>query len=113
MAVTNALAGVAVRKLAVAIDWYGRVLDRAPDTQPMEGLAEWAFPSGGWLQVFEDETRAGRSSVTLVEDDLDARLADLAAKGVAVQSTSESDMVKVAIVRDPDGNLVVFAQALV
>jgi len=112
MAVTNVLAGVAVRDLAGAIDWYGRLLGRGPDTQPMEGLAEWSFRDGGWMQVFEDEGRAGRSSVTLVEDDLDGRLADLAAKAIEVMSTSESDMVKVAIVRDPDGNLVVFAQAL-
>lgn len=112
MAVTNALAGVAVKELAGAIDWYSRLLDRQPDTQPMEGLAEWAFRDGGWMQVFEDEARAGRSSITLVEDDLDARLADLAAKDIAVQSTSESENLKVALVRDPDGNLVVFAQAL-
>jgi hypothetical protein len=64
------------------------------------------------MQVFEDGGRAGRSSVTLVEDDLDARLADLAAKSIAVESASTSEMAKVAILRDPDGNLVVFAEAL-
>lgn len=112
MAVTNALAGIAVSRLAHAIAWYRRLLDRLPDTQPMEGLAEWAFPEGGWIQIFEDEARAGRSSVTLVEDDLDGRLGDLARKGIAVETTSSSEQVKVAIVRDPDGNLVVFAQPL-
>jgi len=112
MAVTNALAGVAVRELAAAIDWYARLLGRGPDTQPMEGLAEWAFRDGGWMQVFEDQGRAGRSSITLVEDDLAARLADLAGKAIAVTSTSESENLRVAIVRDPDGNLVVFAQAM-
>jgi hypothetical protein len=112
MAVTNALAGVAVKELAAAVAWYSRLFDRPPDTRPMEGLAEWSFPAGGWMQVFEDGGRAGRSSVTLVEDDLDARLADLAAKNIAVESASTSEMAKVAILRDPDGNLVVFAEAL-
>ncbi|HKY95540.1 MAG TPA: VOC family protein [Kiloniellales bacterium] len=112
MAVTNALAGVAVRRLPQAVAWYRRLLDRKPDTQPMEGLAEWAFPDGGWIQLFEDAGRAGRSSVTLMESDLDARLADLDRKGIAVESCSSSEQVRVAIVRDPDGNLVVFAQPL-
>jgi catechol 2,3-dioxygenase-like lactoylglutathione lyase family enzyme len=112
MAVTNALAGVAVTELVAAIAWYSRLLDRPPDTRPMEGLAEWSFQNGGWMQVFEDAGRAGRSSITLVEDDLDRRLADLEAKGIAIESTSISEMAKVAILRDPDGNLVVFAEAL-
>lgn len=112
MAVTNALAGIAVKELAGAIAWYSLLLDQRPDTQPMEGLAEWAFRDGGWMQVFEDGARAGRSSITLVEDNLDWRLADLEAKGIAIESTSTSETVKVAILRDPDGNLVVFAQAL-
>jgi catechol 2,3-dioxygenase-like lactoylglutathione lyase family enzyme len=112
MAVTNALAGVAVKDLAAAIAWYSRLLDRAPDTRPMEELAEWSFRDGGWMQVFEDAGRAGRSSVTLVEDDLDRRLADHAAQDIAVESASTSEMAKVAILRDPDGNLVVFAEAL-
>jgi catechol 2,3-dioxygenase-like lactoylglutathione lyase family enzyme len=112
MAVINALAGVAVKDLAAAIDWYSRLLDQPPATRPMEGLAEWAFRDGGWMQVFEDGSRAGRCSITLVEDNLDARLADLAAKGIAVESASTSEMAKVAILRDPDGNLVVFAEPL-
>ena len=110
MAITNALAGVAVSRLPQAAAWYRRLFDRKPDTQPMDGLVEWGFPDGGWIQLYEDEGRAGRSSVTLVESDLDARLADLARKGIELLSSSSTEQGRIAIVRDPDGNLVVFAQ---
>jgi hypothetical protein len=108
---TNALAGIAVKDLSAAVDWYERLLDRAPDAQPMREVAEWRFSKGGWIQVFEDADRAGHSSVTLVEENLDKRLSDLKAKAIEVQSTSEAESVKTAIIADPDGNQLVFAQA--
>jgi predicted enzyme related to lactoylglutathione lyase len=112
MTVKNALAGIAVRDLEPAIGWYTNVLDRSPDARPMEKLAEWQFSSGGWLQVFQDQKRAGSSSVTFAEDDLQSRLEDLRKKGIKVGPTSSSELVKTAIINDPDGNQVVFAQGM-
>ena len=111
MTAKNALAGVAVRDLARAVAWYERLLGRAPDARPMEEVAEWEFSKGGWLQVFQDTKRAGSSSVTLVEDNLDERLVDLGAKGINIGPTSKSDYVNTAIISDPDGNRIVFAEA--
>ena len=111
MTIKNALAGVAVRDLDVAIPWYERLLDRGPDARPMKEVAEWEFREGGWMQVFQDARRAGSSSVTLVENDLDVRLVDLKAKGITIDSSSSSDDVKTAIISDPDGNQIVFAEA--
>lgn len=113
MAINNALAGVAVRSLEDSLPWYVRLLERTPDTRPMPGVAEWTFANGGCLQVFQDRQRAGASSATLVEDDLGQRLATLRAIGIPVGATSESDVVNTAIVEDPDGNQVVFAEARV
>lgn len=110
MSVKNALAGVAVRQLSSAIAWYEHLLGRAPDTQPMAEVAEWQFETGGWLQVFEDKTRAGLSSVTLVETDVAGRIADLDAKNIVIESETNSEPIKLAIIRDPDGNQIVFAQ---
>ena len=109
---TNALAGIAVKDLDAAIPWYERLLDRSPDARPMSEVAEWKFERGGWIQVFEDPKRAGRSSVTLVERDLDERLTDLRAKTIEVRSTNEAESVRTAIVDDPDGNQLVFAQSV-
>ncbi|MBI3197382.1 MAG: VOC family protein [Rhodospirillales bacterium] len=110
MTTRNALAGVAVGNLASAIGWYVRLLGRQPDLRPMTDSAEWEFSDGGWIRVFQDSGRAGASSVTLVETDVEARIADLKAKGIAIKQASNSDSVALAIVVDPDGNQIVFAQ---
>jgi len=43
----------------------------------MPSLLEWEFPGGGWLQLFEKPDKAGSGAVTIVEDDLKARIASL------------------------------------
>jgi hypothetical protein len=112
MAINNALAGIAVNDLTSAVAWYEQLLNRPPDSRPMEGLAEWQFAEGGWIQLFEDKDRAGSSSVTLVVTSRDDQLVELEAKGTPVGRTTTSEKVKIAIVTDPDGNQVVFAEAL-
>jgi catechol 2,3-dioxygenase-like lactoylglutathione lyase family enzyme len=112
MTVKNALAGIAVRNLDASIGWYEKLLDRSPDARPMDGLAEWQFSTGGWMQVFHDDERAGFSSVTLAEDDLDALLKQLRKKGIEIGPTTTSKLVKTAIIKDPDGNQIVFAQGM-
>lgn len=110
--VTNVLAGIAVADLDASISWYERLFDRAPDARPMSEVAEWKFEQGGWLQVFADAERAGRSSVTLVESSLDERMSDLRAKSIEVRSATDTESVRTAIVADPEGNQLVFAQAV-
>ena len=77
MAITNALAGIAVRDMETSVRWYSRLLDRMPDRTPMPEVAEWEFADGGWIQVFHDKQRAGSSSVTLVESSLEATIGRL------------------------------------
>lgn len=110
MSITNSLAGVAVTDLAAALAWYERLLGRAADARPMPELAEWRFDQGGWVQLFADSKRAGSGSVTLVVDDLDAQLRALAEEKIIVGETKSSALVRIAIVHDPDGNQIVFAQ---
>ena len=110
MTVRNAAAGVAVTDLRVSKDWYQRLFGREPDTNPMEELFEWEFSTGGWIQLFQSKSLAGSSSVTLVEDDFGKRLKDLRAARYDIKKLVDSDSIKVAIIEDPDGNEVVFAQ---
>src|SRR5687767_10886384 len=111
MAIDNVLAGVAVRNLDAAAKWYGRLLAHEGN-RPMKEVAEWQLPRGGCLQVFADERRAGKSSVTLTVSDIDEQLATLEKLGVEVGDITNTSQVRTAIVKDPDGNQVVFAQAL-
>ena len=110
MALKNALAFLAVRDVEEGTRWYKMLLGREPDTQPMKGLVEWQFEAGGWLQVNENKQLAGRSSVTLVETDLDDRIKQLKKAGIEPKSVSRGEQVSVVIITDPDGNQVVFAQ---
>jgi hypothetical protein len=110
MALKNVLAGVAVKNLAGAEVWYDNLFGRAPDTRPMSELVEWQLPGGGWLQVFESEERAGKSSITLVEDNFQGRLEELNRLKIQILSVMQGEKVSVAIINDPDGNQIVFAQ---
>lgn len=112
MKINNILAGLAVEDFAAALKWYGHLFDRSPDSRPMDGVAEWHSPDGGWLQLFEDEARAGSSSVTLAVGDLDRTLETLRAKGIAIGQGTASDVVKTAEIADPDGNRIILAEAL-
>ena len=110
MAIKNALAGLAVRDIEDGIRWYKMLLGREPDTQPMDGLAEWQFESGGWLQVNENKMIAGRSSVTFVESDFEGRVKTLKKAGIEPKQVLRGEHVSVIIITDPDGNQVVFAK---
>ena len=111
MTIKNALAGIAVTDLDGAIRWYTKLLGRAPDERPMPEVAEYRFPSGGWLQVFRDADRAGKSSVTLTIDNIDAGLEALRTAGIEAAKPTRTDYVDTAIVTDPFGNRIVLAQA--
>jgi carbonic anhydrase len=112
MLIKNAVASVAVRDLKAAVSWYQRVLDRAADSTPMPEVAEWKFERGGWLQVYQLPDRAGRGSVTLAVDDIDALAGHLQKIGVEAGPRSSGSKVKTLMVADPDGNSIAFAQAI-
>jgi catechol 2,3-dioxygenase-like lactoylglutathione lyase family enzyme len=111
MSIQNSLAGIAVRDLDAATRWYEKLLSKPPDQKPMPEVAEWAFPRGGWIQVFRDSDRAGKSSVTFSVSDLKAQVDHLRSLGIAVGDVQESKKVNTLIIKDPDGNQLVFAQA--
>lgn len=107
----NALAALAVRDLAVSSSWYTRLLGRDATAQPMAGLQEWQFPDGGWIQLYEKAEHAGHAAVTLVVADIKACRDWLAEAGYGDITSMDSDTASIAILLDPDGNQVVFAQS--
>lgn len=112
MLIKNAVASLAVKDLASATAWYRRLIDRAPDSTPMPEVAEWKFERGGWLQVYQLPERAGRGSVTLAVDDVDALAAHLQKLGIDEGKRSSGDQVKTLMIADPDGNSIAFAQVV-
>ncbi|MGV3662144.1 MAG: VOC family protein [Prosthecobacter sp.] len=111
MSLNNALAGVAVRDLDSACQWYERLLGQTP-SRPMPEVAEWAFLHGGWLQVFSDTARAGKSSVCLSVSEIEGEISRLQAAGIQVDGFQETGSAKIAVLQDPEGNQIILAEPL-
>ena len=111
MSIDNALASVAVKDLDTAAAWYARLLGTA-GTRPMPEVAEWSFPRGGGLQVYQGPERAGNCSFTLAVSDLEEQVKTLSSMNVDVSKRTATDRVKTVMVQDPDGNSIAVAQAL-
>jgi predicted enzyme related to lactoylglutathione lyase len=109
MNIKNALAGISVKEIEAAVVWYRALVGRPPDVRPMPGVAGWQFPGGGWIQVFEDQERAGASTVIFAVENLEDQLETVASLGIEVENREISAIGTVALIRDPDGNLIAFA----
>ena len=111
MAYTAVFAAIHVADLDAARAWYEQFAGRPPDLVPNDDELAWQFTESGWIYVVRDAERAGRSAATLLVDDLDARLADLAARNVAVgEIETYGNGVRHVVVTDPEGNTVAFGE---
>jgi predicted enzyme related to lactoylglutathione lyase len=98
-------AGVRVRELAPAVEWYSRLFGRAADIVPNHDEVMWRVTDGGWLYVIRDSPRAGNSLVTICVTDLDATAAALAGRKITLGPiTPVGDAGRKATGEDPDGN---------
>ena len=98
-------AGVRVRSLRPATEWYERLFGRPPDIVPNEHEVMWRVADGGWLYVLEDAERAGHSLVTIAVASLDEAVAEAAARGLAIGSIEAvGSSGRKATTEDPDGN---------
>ena len=109
MNIKNALAGISIKEIDSAVVWYRALVGRPPDIRPMEGVAGWQFPGGGWIEIFEDEARAGSSTVIFAVESLESQLDTIAELGIEVENKEIPSIGTVALIHDPDGNMIVFA----
>lgn len=98
-----------VDTLASVHDFYKALLGET-DIEPADGVAEWEVAPGHYVQVCEVPERAGTGAVILGSTDIDALIQDLRKKGVEVSDAEDYGVVKVAVVLDPAGNEIQFAQ---
>ena len=100
-----------VRDFAAARPWYERLLGEVTFLAHATE-AVWTLGENGSIAVAEDAARAGHGAATVFVDDLDARLAQIAARGLAPAGTETySNGVRKAVFRDPDGNEIGFGGA--
>lgn len=107
MTFTHVMAGALVGDLATAEAWYTALFEAEPHARPMEGLLEWHLPDGSGVQVFQDPSRAGSSSLVLTTGDLDAAAARLRAASVTDSDVERGGGARILRLRDTDGNSVV------
>src|SRR4051812_47096510 len=101
-------AGIRVRELGPARAWYERLLG-APSFFPNAAEVVWTVAGERSVYILEDRDRAGGGLVTLFVDDLDAVLAEIAARGLEpAERETYSNGVRKATFRDADGNEIGF-----
>ena len=111
MAVTNVFAGIPVSDYERALDWYQRFAGRPPDLIPNDVEACWQLAAAAWIYFLVDPDRAGSAYNTLLVDDLDSWLSDLAERGIEPGETEEiPGKVRRTEVVDPDGNRIQLGQ---
>lgn len=105
----NALAGISVNHIESTVVWYRALIGRPPDIRPLPHVAAWQFPGGGWIEAFEDPDRAGKSTVIFAVESLEEQLETLERLQIPVENQEIPSIGTVAIIHDPDGNMLVFA----
>ena len=98
-------AGIYVSDLEAAKEWYGRLLGSEPSMLPNDTEAVWELAEHRSIYIELEPEHAGHSEVTIFVDDLDERVAGIAARGIepAHRETYDNGVSKV-LYRDPDGN---------
>lgn len=98
-------AGIPVSDYDVALDWYGRLLGSPPAFFPNDREAVWEIGAHRYLYIEHLPERAGQAMHTLFVNDLDERMAQIAARGLnpTAQETYANGVRKITY-RDPDGN---------
>ncbi len=98
-------AGMRVRDLAAAQDFYERVLGKPPAFFPHDEEAVWEVAEHRYLYILVDGEHAGGGLVTLFAEDLDAVAAAISARGLEPRERETyGDGVRKLTYRDPDGN---------
>jgi len=97
-------AGVRVRDLEQAIDWYTRLFGRAADIVPNDDEVMWRVTDSAWVYVLRDSARAGHSLVTICVSDLESAVAELADRDITLGSIAAvGEGARKATGLDPDG----------
>lgn len=107
MLVEHLLAVVPVSDIERAAAWYERLFGNPPTNRPMPSLVEWRVTDSGWVQVFADKERAGRTALNLAVADLGVATEVLGRRGlVAGEIQVANKGVRLAASTDLDGNAI-------
>jgi hypothetical protein len=104
-------AGLRVGSFDASRPWYERLLGD-PSFLAHETEAVWTLAEDRSIFIVEDADRAGDGDVTVFVDDLDATVAEIAARGLEPsERLTYGNGVRKALYRDVDGNEIGFGGA--
>jgi predicted enzyme related to lactoylglutathione lyase len=102
-------AGIPVRDYTTAVAWYEQLLGAAPSFLPNDTEAVWELADHRFVYVDVRPTHAGHAMHTVFVDDFDARIAEIAQRGLEpAERETYANGVRKATFRDPDGNEIGF-----
>jgi hypothetical protein len=111
MAIQTIYAHVSCSSLEDSLPYYEKLFGVPVTRRPMDGLAEWHFTDSARMQLFEDKTHAGASTLTIGVTTMENEHRRLSEHGLEPGPIEESTSFSIARLRDPDGNLVVLVSA--
>jgi catechol 2,3-dioxygenase-like lactoylglutathione lyase family enzyme len=101
-------AGIPVRDVTAARAWYEQLLGE-PSFFPNASEVVWTLADDRSIYINEDAARAGGGLATVIVDDLDAVVSEIAARGLQpANRETYSNGVRKATYRDDDGNEIGF-----
>jgi hypothetical protein len=109
---TDMFAGIPVRDFANALPWYEKLIGSAPTFFATETEAVWEIGEHRWVYIEQVPERAGHAMQTIFVDDLEARVAEIAERGLAPSKRETyANGVRKVTYRDADGNETAFGPA--
>lgn len=107
--VVELFAGIPVRDFVTALAWYERLFGRPPTMFPHDTEAVWMLEEHRFVYIVEVPERAGHALVTIIVDDLDGVVAQIAERELSPAKTETyGNGVRKIGYHDPDGNEVAF-----
>lgn len=104
--------GIPVADYPAALAWYGKLFGTPPSFHPNDGEAVWELAEHRYAYIEDRPAHAGHARLLLFVDDLDARVAAVAGRGIEPSEVETYDNgVRKVVFRDADGNEVGFGGA--
>jgi hypothetical protein len=111
VSIATIFANVSCSDINVSAPWYEALFGVTPIRRPMRTLVEWQFSDSAEVQLYESKEHSGHSTLTLGVLPLEQERQRLEQAGLQPGKIEETDGYFILRLRDPDGNLVVFASA--
>ena len=100
----------AVRDFEGAIDWYSKLIGRAPDDRPMPEMVQWRNLAAAGIQLWHEPEHAGHGRMTIVVPVMAQERARIEAAGIALPPDLTGPFGVIVELTDPDGNRIALAE---